>query len=86
MSFAARKRLDREPEAEAPEAAAGEFESFVAEVAGEMEAFAARMDASIAPPAALDATTDALDPWFLDRERFEWEWVSFDERVIEEPR
>lgn len=27
-----------------------------------------------------------LDPWFLDRSRFEWEWASLDERIVEERR
>ena len=27
-----------------------------------------------------------LDPFFLDGDRFDWEWVSLEERLIEEPR
>ena len=27
-----------------------------------------------------------LDPWFLDGDRFDWEWVSLEERLIEEQR
>jgi hypothetical protein len=89
MSSAARRWPHRETPANAPEIgeAPGEFESFVADVAGELEAFAARLNAVHPPsPPPTGAGTDVLDPWFLDPERFEWEWVSFDERVIEEPR
>jgi hypothetical protein len=27
-----------------------------------------------------------LDAWFLDRARFAWEWVSLEERIVEDLR
>ena len=53
----------------------------------EVEALAAATPASaiLSQPAAAE-TEEALDPWFLDRGRFAWDWVSLDERLVEEQR
>ena len=53
----------------------------------ELEALAAVAPASaiVTGPAERDPE-EPLDAWFLDRARFAWDWVSLDERVIEEQR
>ena len=54
---------------------------------GALEALAAASPAGPADAARAPAgRAERIDPWFLDRARFAWGWMSLDERLIEEQR
>ena len=38
------------------------------------------------PPEAAGPASLRVDPWFLDRGKFAWDWLALDERIIEEQR